>query len=205
MLVTQIEDLDKNRKKVYLDDQFAFVLYKGELHTYRIAEGQELSEASYHQIVGELLPRRAKLRAMNLLRSKDYTRKQLMEKLRQGHFSEEIIEETLNYAASYHYIDDLRYAMNYLDGYARSRSVRRMEQDLQQKGIDRQVLTEALQRWEEKTGGQDEQSMIYALLRKKHYDPADRDRKERQRIYAFLLRRGYSPESVEAAMRSYEP
>ena len=34
--VTKIEDLDKKRSKVYLDEEFAFVLYKGELSQYHI-------------------------------------------------------------------------------------------------------------------------------------------------------------------------
>ena len=38
MTVTKIEPLSKTRYKVYLDGQFAFTLYKGELSRYHIAE-----------------------------------------------------------------------------------------------------------------------------------------------------------------------
>jgi len=67
MLVTQVTELSKSRSKVYIDQEFAFVLYKGELRLYHIKEGQQLSEEDYRTIMQEVLPKRAKLRAMNLL------------------------------------------------------------------------------------------------------------------------------------------
>ena len=42
MLVTQVTELSKSRSKVYIDQEFAFVLYKGELRLYHIKEGEEL-------------------------------------------------------------------------------------------------------------------------------------------------------------------
>ena len=73
MLVTQVTELSKSRSKVYIDQEFAFVLYKGELRLYHIKEGQQLSEEDYRTIMQEVLPKRAKLRAMNLLQGREYT------------------------------------------------------------------------------------------------------------------------------------
>ena len=44
MVVTKVEMLTKIKYKVYLDEEFAFVLYKGELSHYRIVEGNLLEE-----------------------------------------------------------------------------------------------------------------------------------------------------------------
>ena len=41
MTVTKIEAVTKTRYKVYVDEQFAFVLYKGELSRYQVTEGSE--------------------------------------------------------------------------------------------------------------------------------------------------------------------
>ena len=38
MTVTKIEPVTKSKYKIYLDGQFAFVLYKGELSRYHIEE-----------------------------------------------------------------------------------------------------------------------------------------------------------------------
>ena len=50
MTVTKIEPVTKTRYKVYVDGQFAFVLYKGELSRYHIAEDSELEEEIYQNL-----------------------------------------------------------------------------------------------------------------------------------------------------------
>ena len=44
MIVTDIVELDKKRSKIFIDGEFSFVLYKGELRDYSIREGHELSD-----------------------------------------------------------------------------------------------------------------------------------------------------------------
>ena len=199
MLVTQVTELSKY--KVYLDERFAFVLYKGELRLYHIKEGEPLKEEDYRTIMGEVLPKRAKLRAMNLLQGREYTTSQLRTKLQQGFYPPKIIEQAIDYVAGFHYIDDLRYAVDYITYHEDSRSRRRIEQDLQGKGILAATIEEAWQVWRENGGKQDEQAMIRELLHKKHYDTeGETDWKERQKIYAFLSRKGFSAEVIRKAI-----
>ena len=200
MTVSKIEELSKSRYRIYIDEEFAFVLYKGELRLYKITVGEELDEADYHEIMTVLLPKRAKLRAMNLLTAKEYTVKQLRDKLKDGGYPETIIEEALEYVAGYHYTDDLRYAVGYITDHESTRSRRRIEQDLIGKGIDSATLEQAWLQWEKKGGEQDEAAMIQALLEKKHYDPENADEKEKQRMYGFLMRKGFSGEAVRRAV-----
>ncbi len=67
MVVTKVEMLTKIKYKVYLDEEFAFVLYKGELSHYRIVEGTLLEEDTVQEILQKVICKRAKLRAMHLL------------------------------------------------------------------------------------------------------------------------------------------
>ena len=53
MQITDIKSVSKTKFKVYLDGQFAFTLYKGELFRYRIQEDGELSEEVYQEIRGK--------------------------------------------------------------------------------------------------------------------------------------------------------
>lgn len=200
MTVTGIEELTKSRSRVYLDGEFAFVLYKGEFRLYHLRVGEELAQEDYEKIMGEVLPKRAKVRAMNLLMKKDYTTAQLREKLRQGGYPDEIIQVALDYVASFHYTDDLRYAVDYITYHQDSRSRMRIEQDLRAKGISAEVLEAAWVQWEEDGGEQDEMSMIRELLRKRNYDPEHAERKDMQREYAFLMRKGFSADSVKKAV-----
>ena len=50
MIVTKVEPLSKTKYKIYLNHQFAFVLYKGELRSYKISDGRELSEEELDEI-----------------------------------------------------------------------------------------------------------------------------------------------------------
>ena len=200
MKITAIEELSKARSRVWIDGEFAFVLYKGELRLYRIREGEEISEETLKTIRQEVLPKRAKLRAMNLLKSREYTTKQLHDKLKQGGYSEDIITLALDYVASYHYTDDLRYAVSYMQSHETDKSRRRIEQDLMRKGIGKETLEKAWQTWEARGGEQDEQQMISELLEKRGYCPREADLREKQRLYGFLMRRGFSGEQVRKAL-----
>lgn len=200
MRVTQIVELSKSRSKIYIEQEFAFVLYKGELRLYHVREGEELSEEDYRTIVQEVLPKRAKLRAMNLLTGREYTTAQLRTKLKQGYYPDDVIEEALAYVASFHYTDDLRFAYDYISYNADTKSRRRIEQDLQNKGISVELIEQAWSAWEAQGEAQDEQSMIEALLRKKHFAPETADYKEKQKIYGFLMRKGFSGESVRKVL-----
>lgn len=202
MRITQVVELSKSRSKVYIEQEFAFVLYKGELRLYRIKEGGEIEEEIYDTIMKEVLPKRAKLRAMNLLMSREYTTAQLAAKLRQGFYPEVVIQEALDYVASFHYTDDLRYAEDYITGHESTRSRRRIEQDLLNKGVSRELIEQAWSVWEEKGGCQNEAVMIEHLLEKKNYNPEEADYKEQQKIFAFLLRKGFNGEQIRRALRT---
>lgn len=202
MKVTQIEEVSKSRARVYIDEEFTFVLYKGELRSFRIREGEEIEKEDYRSIMEEVLPKRAKLRAMNLLKSREYTVKQLHDKLIDGGYPEKITAQALDYVGSFHYTDDLRYATSFIQNHEGNRSRRRIEQDLLGKGIDRATLERAWTIWEEDGGCQDESAMIRELLEKKGFDREAADQKERQRMYGFLMRKGFPAELVRRAVLS---
>ena len=203
MLVTRISEVTKSRLRVYLDGQSAFVLHKGELNQLHIVEGGELSEESYRCIMTQILPKRAKLRSMNLLRSKDYTKKQLEDKLKQGDYPQECIDEALAYAESYGYIDDRRYAKDYIDYHLQTRSRMRIETDLMKKGIAKDTIREVFDELDDIGEGQDETAMIRDLLIKRKYCADTASRQEQQKMYGYLYRRGFSQEAIMKALSLY--
>lgn len=201
MKVAQISEISKSRMKVCTDQGHEFILYKGELRRFRIREGEELAGEDLRAILEDLLPKRAKLRAMNLLQNRDYTVRQLRDKLVQGGYSEDIVQEALDYVASFRYTDDLRYAVHFIQNHADDRSRRRIECDLLGRGIDRPTLAAAWAQWEEDGGSQDEQAQIQALLEKKGFERETASPGERRRMCAFLTRKGFSCEQVLKAMQ----
>lgn len=200
MTVTMLSEVSASRVKVYIDEQPAFVLYKGELRKYGLREGEPIGEKIYEELIHEVLPKRAKLRCMNLIKSRDYTREQMKDKLEQGGYPEPVIEEALDYAASGRYIDDLRYAENFITCSHEKKSRRRIENDLLQKGIPTETIARAWVQWENDGNVQDEAEQIRTLLAKKHFDAETADRKELQKMYAFLARKGFDGDKIRRAL-----
>ena len=115
MIVTEIKPVTRQKFQIELDGQPAFVLYKGELSRYHIQKDEELPEEIYEELVGQVLTKRAKLRAMHLLEKMDRTRAELKKKLEQSGYPTKAVEEALKYVESFHYIDDVRYAARYIE------------------------------------------------------------------------------------------
>ena len=83
----------------------------------------------------EVLPKPGEASCHEPVAGREYTTSQLRTKLQQGFYPAEIIEQAIAYVAGFHYIDDLRYAVDYITYHEDSRSRRRIEQDLQGRGI----------------------------------------------------------------------
>ena len=200
MIVTQITGITKGRFRIYIEEKPAFVLYRGEVRRLGIREGEPLSEESLREIEEEILPPRAKRRAMNLLQNRDYTEAGLREKLRNGDYPESCIEEAVAYVKSYGYVDDCRYAGDFITYNLDRKSRTRMEQDLMRKGISKDTIRTVFEELEEQGTSQDEGAMIRRLLEKKKYDPQTATGQEKQRMYAFLYRRGFRAEVISRAL-----
>ena len=166
MTVTRIEELSRSRCKIYLEDSFAFVLYKGELRLYGVREQEELSEESYREIMQEVLPKRATLRCMNLLQSRAYTESKLRSKLKEGGYPQESIDSAIAYVKSYHYVDDLQFAKDYIANQAGKKSKRVLERDLIARGVSRDEIEAAFAEAAEKGDGPDELALARMWLAK---------------------------------------
>lgn len=193
MQVAQIEELDKRRVRVRLEDGRDFALYKGEVRKLGLAEGEELSLGQYEEIQNEILAKRAKKRALHLLARMDRTEAQLRQKLRQGYYTEEAIEEAVSYVKELRYLDDARYARNFVRCQKGQKSQGNMRMALVSKGIPRKLAEQAL---EEECGQETEQELIFRWVEKKHYSKETADRKEKQRMYQFLLRKGFRSNEI---------
>lgn len=201
-IITQIDELDKKRCKIYIDQEYAFTIYKGELKEYKLRENYPIEDKVYQIIKTEILPKRAKKRCLNLLQKRPYTERKLREKLEEGYYTEDIIEDAIGYVKSFHYIDDYEYACQYIFCHKESESRKKIEEKLMIKGIKRDVLQKAFtdSYFDEKEAMEIEMEQAKKILQKKKYDHENTDWKEKQKIYGFLVRKGISPSVIKKAM-----
>lgn len=204
MTITQITELNRTRSKIYIDGEPAFVLYKGEIRSYGIAEGTELSDETYHTIIHEVLSKRAKLRCMNLLKTRDYTTEQIRQKLKEGFYPQENIEEAIAYVTSFHYLDDERYVRGYISYHINDRSRRRIEADLTRKGIDKQQI----ERVYEEIAGEGEEDLeeqqIYEFLKKKSDVLQADDGAQKQKLIGKLYRKGFALDKIYKVIKKFD-
>ena len=201
MKVTGIEPYSKTKYKVSLDGKFAFVLYKGELSRFHIRDGEELSEETQQKIYSDVLLKRAKLRALHLLSDMDRTENALREKLRLGLYPQEIIDAAVEYVRSFGYLNDARYAENFVRSRQGIKSRREIRAQLLQKGVPSELIEDAFEACGEEGG---EADAIRRLLEKKRFDPVCADEREIQRLYGYLARKGFSYETVRQVIQNYE-
>ena len=179
MQIQQFEKLDKKRVRVLLEDGNSFVLYYGEKKRYELEEGMELSEEIFQEITSEVLVPRARKRVMHLLERMDRTESQLRAKLKQGYYPEDVID---------HYLDDLRFAQNYVRNHKEQKSQRIIEVELLRRGVAKDFVQQAL---EEEYCEENERDLILKWTQKKQYSSETADLKEKQKMYQFLLRKGF--------------
>lgn len=139
----------------------------------------------------------AKKKALRLLEVQDRTEQQLYQKLIEQGYPESVVEQAIFYVKSFHYIDDSRYAGNYVRYRQETKSKRQLKLELYKKGVPSDVVEQVLE--EEYEG--DERELIRRHMEKKHFCIENADVKERNRMIGYLLRRGFSLEDIRCCMK----
>lgn len=136
-------------------------------------------------------------KAMQLLLYKDRTERELSERLKQTGFSEQAVRAAMEYVESFGYIDDLRYATNYVSFRRESKSRREIIYKLREKGVADNTIEQAL---EEEYQGEGEAIRNLLEKRLKGKKIEELERRERDKHIAYLCRKGYSYSEIQRAL-----
>ncbi len=197
--VVSVENLGKKKYKITLEGTKTVVLslYPQEVRRYGMAEGAVISEEDYNEVCN-ILYKRGKERALYYLKTADKTSSQMRKKLEEGYYPKKIIDCVINFLETYGYIDDYRYAQNYISYNKHRKSVRRMREDLCIKGIERSILDEVFaSAIEESASAEEEQIELYCRKKIKN----NMDDKECNKIVMGLMRKGFKYEQVRSIFK----
>lgn len=198
MYQISIEPLGKTKARVYLDGQFAFVLYKSELSRYGIKDGDTMDPKVAESLKTEIVLKRAKQKALKLLGDMDRTKAELKERLLRAEFTEEIADLAVAYAESFGYLDDERYVENYILSRKGTKSRRELYAELSRKKIEKE-MTERIM--EACYGEEDTADAIKKLLKKKKYHPETAGPEEKRKLYAYLARKGFGYRDIQSVLQ----
>lgn len=197
IIVKEIEAVGKGRHRVKFDTGVTCLLYRKEMSSFSIEKEKGITAQQYQELLEEVVGKRAKKRALHLLEQMDRTEKQLRDKLLANEYPQSCIDGAIAYVKGFHYLDDSRYASNYVRFSQEKMSKVQMKQKLMQKGIASSVIADAI----EEAYVADEMEQIMALLRKRKFVPEEADEKEFQRTYQYVMRRGFKSSDILKAMK----
>lgn len=146
-----------------------------------------------------------KKRALRLLERKDYSRKELIEKLLKDGYEEEIREQIIDYVDSFHYLDDKRVAGSYIRTRKEGKSRRELEYMLKQKGISEEDIAQAMEEnYQNEDGIPQEELAVQRQLQKYHVSEKTVENltyEEKQKIAAKLYRKGFSQDVIRRGLQ----
>ena len=138
---------------------------------------------------------------MNLLMKTDRTEADVRNKLSEGGYPPEAVDDAIEYLRSFHYIDDSRYASEYIRCKSLSMSRKQISAKLSQKGIDKNVIADSFADFDEGSGEDDfdpEKELIRKLIAKRYpKGVSDIDYNARQKLCAYLYGKGFSVADID--------
>ena len=139
----------------------------------------------------------AKERALAMLDRRDYSRAELLKKLVEKGEDETEAAAAVERLAELGFVDDARYAPIIVRHYAaKGYGPQRVRQELQRRGIPKELWDEAMEQMPE------QDDTIDRLLRSRLKSESP-DRAELKKAQDFLLRKGYGWEEIKSAIDRY--
>lgn len=187
MYISYAEKITKKKIRVTLEDGESFVLDEKDWLSFGMAVGDEIDAVFLKRLYEEYFRPKCQMKALNLLTSRDYSEKELLQKLKRSGYPDTVIQMTLEYVRSYHYLDDERYAKNYITYKGNRKSRRELSYNLSMKGIDLNAVIEA----EDSIQLPDDRTTIKTLLIKRWGEHPMPEIKEKDRMTRYLARHGF--------------
>lgn len=186
MVITDIKKGKKRLNAVYIDGEFFNNIDSYILDISGFSVGSEVSGAELKLLESKSNNRRAYSRALYLLGFRDYSEKEMQNKLKLD-FTDDAIENTIEKLKEQKLLDDEKFASKYADVliFEKKFSKKMAVYELTKKGIDKQISESIVDNIDV-----DEKDQIKDLISRKYKD-AYNDEKVKRRAIAFLQRHGY--------------
>lgn len=128
--------------------------------------------------------------ALNCLSYRPRTEKEIIKKMNQKGYSDEVISSVLAFLKEYQFLDDAAFARMWIRNRqsCKPSGKRRIYNELMEKGVDRDIIRDHLS----EITSESECQMIRQLVEKK----ISRTRYTNKKLEGFLIRRGFSPSDV---------
>lgn len=199
MVITEIKPARKSLSILYIDGEYAMKLDTKVLQENCIKAGTQLDDDELKELIEKSEYKRAKEKALWLLSGKDYSKKDLKDKL-QKDSSASVAEEVCERMEELGLVNDENYARRYANDLINIKKIskRAAMYKLIAKGIDKDICEEILEELEV-----DPVEQLVELIEKKYANKLD-DEKGVRRTVAALQRLGFSWSDIKTALAEFD-
>jgi len=192
-----VQKRNPNRVNVYLDGEFAFGLSR--IVAAWLEQGRLLSQQEIEELVRKDTSEVAFQKAIKLLDYRPRTGHEIRQKLQQKGFESGQIDQVMERLISANLIQDGKFAASWVESRNQFRpsSQRVLRYELRSKGIDEEIIEEALK------GSAEDLELAQRAAQKMVRRLTNLDWQEfRKKLSAFLARRGFSYETVARVVKT---
>lgn len=224
MKITEIERVGNRKYKFSIDGEYLFFLTTSELKdcglyslvsncmgaSDKVSDIQiEIKDDVFRLIHDDTVINRGKRYALGLLSDRDYSKKSLYEKLLSAGYISGDAVQIIEYINGFNYLNDVRYAMNYIRSKEASKSRKYIENQLRLKGVsnvDIQTAFTQIDEEHEQDGVSYQEITTSAIMCKIRKTLCYRDSSNKEKItkvIASLLRSGYNYSDVKFCLDEF--
>jgi regulatory protein len=200
MKITDIKQQVKrqDRYSVYVDGKYSFSLSEHELMLQGLRIDQEFDNQEFDQIKKTAIEDKAYMRALDLLARRQRSEWEMQQYLKRKDYDESTIKIILNKLSDRELLNDKKFAEAWVDNRRLLKNVskRRLKQELQQKHISNQIISEVL-----KDDETDERVVLNELVAKKRSQSRYQDE---QKLMSYLLRQGFNYGDIKDVLNSVD-
>jgi len=200
MIITDIQPRRHRLSQLFLDGEAAMKVDTETWLRSGLAKGDEIDDERLCQLLQDSAAHRAHEKALYLLEHRAHSKKELADKIARAEFDRDAANAAVDRMEELGLIDDEDYARRLAQElFMRKKyGVRRVKQELRQKGIDDAIISVVLEEFSPETDETVEK--IREILERK-YPAAWEDEKVRRRAIAALQRYGYSMDDIFTVLR----
>lgn len=203
MKITNYSEQKHNTEKmnIYVDGEYRFSMSKDSFLSNRLYKNLEITEEQIEKWVHEDAPKLAYIQIINTLSYGMKTEKELYDKLKEKGYSDEAMDEAVERAKKYGYIND----NYYIECYIKTKAIpakwgeQKIISKLYQKGIKIEIIKQKL---EDLYDENDKYDNAMELAKKKYAMLKDTDKnKKKQKLNSFLLGKGYRYDVISSVIK----
>ncbi len=198
MIITDIQKRRGLLNALYIDGEYAVDIDREVLLINHVKIGLKLKDEDLYRLISESNNKRAKERALYYLSHRDYSKKELADKLKKT-FGEDASLYAVNKMEDLNLMNDERFAEKYAHDlmFIKKYAPQRILRELLKRGIDKYVAEEIIDNLSPNTCEQ-----IHSLVERK-YQKYLIDEKGKRRTVQALMRLGYSWGDIKPVINEF--